>query len=159
MTDEQKKKFMSEGMDMMKMKQSRDSKFEDHDFDQRIKMGYFSKMSDKERTNFDAKDKKMRDDRKGNFDKMDEKMTQFKKDGKFDDMSDDDKKKFMGSAMMQMGSNMQTMMKDREQDDDMRKRMGYFKQDQTGRDNIDKQVQFQQGKRTEQRMPIMQGES
>lgn len=51
------------------------------------------------------------------------------------------------------------MKKDREEDDDMRKRMGYFKQDQTGRDKIDSQVEFMQGKRTQQRMPVMQGES
>jgi hypothetical protein len=51
------------------------------------------------------------------------------------------------------------MMKDREQDDDMRGRMGYFKQDSKGRENIDKQVDFQKGKRTQQRMPQMQGES
>jgi hypothetical protein len=44
------------------------------------------------------------------------------------------------------------MKKDREDDDDLRKRMGYFKQDQAGRDNADKQVQYQQGKRTESRM-------
>jgi hypothetical protein len=29
------------------------------------------------------------------------------------------------------------MMKDREEDDDMRQRMGYFKQDQAGRDKAD----------------------
>lgn len=39
--------------------------------------------------------------------------------------------------MFQMGSNMESMKKDREEDDDMRKRMGYYKQDQTGRDKID----------------------
>ena len=50
-------------------------------------------------------------------------------------------------------------MKDREDDDDMRKRMGYFKQDAKGREMIDKQVKFQQGKRTEGRMPTMQGAS
>lgn len=51
------------------------------------------------------------------------------------------------------------MMRDREEDDDMRKRMGYFKQDATGRGQVDKQVMFQQGKRTEGRMPVMQGAS
>jgi hypothetical protein len=67
-------------------------------------------------------------------------------------MSDEDKKNFLAMYMMQMGSNMQSMKKDREDDDDLRKRMGYFKQDQAGRDNADKQVQYQQGKRTESRM-------
>jgi hypothetical protein len=51
------------------------------------------------------------------------------------------------------------MKKDREDDDDMRKRMGYFKQDDTGRQNIDKQSDFQKGKRTQERMPVMQSES
>jgi hypothetical protein len=32
MSDEDKKKFMSEGMDMMKMKGTRDQEFENHDF-------------------------------------------------------------------------------------------------------------------------------
>jgi hypothetical protein len=32
MTEEQKKKFMSQGIDMMKMMASRDQKFDDHDF-------------------------------------------------------------------------------------------------------------------------------
>lgn len=50
-------------------------------------------------------------------------------------------------------------MKDREDDDDMKKRMGYFKQDSKGREQVDKQIKFQQGKRTEQRMPVMGGES
>jgi hypothetical protein len=64
-------------------------------------------MGSDERKNYDEKDDKMRKERKGNFDEMDKKMSEFKKSGKFDDMSDDDKKKFMGNFSMQMGSNMQ----------------------------------------------------
>jgi hypothetical protein len=106
MTDDQKKKFMKEGMDEMKMQGARDQKFEDHDFSQMIKNKYFN-MGESERKNYDEKDDKMRKERKGNFDEMDKKMGDFKKSGKFDDMSDDDKKKFMGNFSMQMGSNMQ----------------------------------------------------
>lgn len=63
MTDDQKKEHMGEMMDMMKMKGSRDQEFENHDFQQRMKMGYFDKMSSNERANYDEKDKKLRDDR------------------------------------------------------------------------------------------------
>ena len=137
MTEEQKKKFMSQGIDMMKMMASRDQKFDDHDFSQRIKMGYFSKMSEGERGQFDDNQRTLRNQRQGDFSKMDEKMAELKKSGKFDDMSEEDQKKFMSMFMMQMGSNMQSLMKDREEDDDMRQRMGYFKQDQAGRDKAD----------------------
>lgn len=41
------------------------------------------------------------------------------------------------------------MMKDREEDDDMRKRMGYYKQDEAGRAKVDEQVEFMKGKRSE----------
>ena len=49
MTDEQKKKFNDNGKEMMKMKMGRDNTFDDHDFKQRIKSGYFDKMSGTER--------------------------------------------------------------------------------------------------------------
>jgi len=101
----------------------------------------------------------MREERNGNFDKMDEKMKEFMSSSKFENMSDEDKKKMMSMFMFQMGSNMQTMMKDREEDDDVRKRMGYYKQDSNGKQRIESQVQFQQGKRSEQRMPVTLGES
>ena len=100
-------------------------------------MGYFSKMSEGERGQFDDNQRTLRNQRQGDFSKMDEKMAELKKSGKFDDMSEEDQKKFMSMLMMQMGSNMQSMMKDREEDDDMRQRMGYFKQDQAGRDKAD----------------------
>lgn len=74
MSDDDKKKAMSDKMEMMKMKQSRDQTFSDHDFSQRIKMGYFDKMNSSERKNFDDSEKSMRDERKGNFGKMDGKM-------------------------------------------------------------------------------------
>lgn len=100
-------------------------------------MGYFSKMSEGERGQFDDNQRTLRNQRQGDFSKMDEKMAELKKSGKFDDMSEEDQKKFMSMFMMQMGSNMQSLMKDREEDDDMRQRMGYFKQDQAGRDKAD----------------------
>ena len=106
-SDDEKKKMMSDKMEMMKMMQSRMQTFDDHDFSQKIKMGYFDKMGATERKNFDDKEKGMRDERKGNFGKMDEKMGEFMKQGGFDKMSDDDKKNFKGMFMMQMGGNMQ----------------------------------------------------
>lgn len=159
MTPEQKQKFMKDGMDDMKMKGARDMKFDDHDFEQRIKNGYFNQMGQDQRDCYDDFDKKMKDDRKGNFDEMDKKMGEMQKGAGFKDMGDDDKKKFMGTAMFQMGSNMQQMMKDREEDDDMRQRMGYCKQDSNGRQQIDKQIDMRQGQRTQERMPVMQSES
>jgi hypothetical protein len=83
MTDEQKKKFMSEGMDMIKMKASREQKFDDHDFSQRIKMGFFTKMNEGERGQFDDKQKKLRDERKGDFSKMDDKLEEIKQSSQF----------------------------------------------------------------------------
>jgi len=74
-------------------------------------------------------------------------------------MSDADKKKFMQMAMYQMGNNMQSMMKDREDDDDMRKKMAYFKQNQKGREGIDKQIDMRKGQRTMGRMPAGEGAS
>lgn len=90
-------------------------------------MGYFDKMTSGERQNYDNKDKQMRDERNQCQGGMDEKMHQMKKEGGFDNMKDDEKKSFMGMAMFQMGENIESMKKDREEDDDMRKRMGYYK--------------------------------
>jgi hypothetical protein len=70
-------------------------------------MGYFSKMSEGERGQFDDNQRTLRNQRQGDFSKMDEKMAELKKSGKFDDMSEEDQKKFMSMFMMQMGSNMQ----------------------------------------------------
>lgn len=56
---------------------------------------------------YDEKDKKMRNERKGNFDKMDDKMKEFMNSSKYENMSDEDKKKMMSMYMFQMGSNMQ----------------------------------------------------
>lgn len=119
---DEKKKVMGQMKEMMEMKNDRNSKFDDHDFQQMIKNGFFDKMSKGERDEYDKMDKKMRDERKGNFSKMDDKMEEFKKSGGFDKMSADDKKDFMNMFMFQMGGNMQQMMKDREDDDDMRKK-------------------------------------
>lgn len=70
-------------------------------------MGYFSKMSEGERGQFDDNQRTLRNQRQGDFSKMDEKIAELKKSGKFDDMSEEDQKKFMSMFMMQMGSNMQ----------------------------------------------------
>lgn len=70
-------------------------------------MGYFSKMSEGERGQFDDNQRTLRNQRQGDFSKMDEKMAELKKSSKFDDMSEEDQKKFMSMFMMQMGSNMQ----------------------------------------------------
>jgi hypothetical protein len=69
-------------------------------------MGYFDKMTEKERGNFDNMEKKERDDRKAGMDNFDKKMDEFKKSGKFSEMSDEKKKQFTGAAMMEMGQNM-----------------------------------------------------
>jgi hypothetical protein len=45
MSDDDKKKNIKDGMDMMKMKGSRDMQFEKHDFEQMNKMGYCTQMS------------------------------------------------------------------------------------------------------------------
>jgi len=97
------KKHIKEKMEDMKMKDSRDQEFEDHDFKQKMKMGYFKDMTEKERTNFDEMEKKERDERKKGFEAFDKKMGEFKTSAKFSEMGDEDKKKFMGSAMMSMG--------------------------------------------------------
>jgi hypothetical protein len=98
---------MEEKMEMMKMMQERNSKFDEHDMQQRVKMGYFDSMSESERTNYDNKDKSMRTERMQNFDNMDQQMMQKMKSSEFSKMSGDDKKAMMGTYMYQMGSNSQ----------------------------------------------------
>lgn len=50
-------------------------------------------------------------------------------------------------------------MKDREDDDEMRKKLNFFKSDEKDRESIKGQIQREQGKRTEQRMPKVESES
>lgn len=99
MTDDERKAAMKDMKEMFDMKSERDGKFDDHDFMQRMKNGYFDKMGKGERDEYDKHDKKMRDERKGNMGKMDDKMMEFKKSGGFDKMTDDQKKNFMGMYM------------------------------------------------------------
>merc|ERR1712159_119343 len=100
MSSDAKNKCMGDGKDKMKMKGDRDREFEDHDFSQRIKMGYFNKMTDKERGAYDKKDDSLRKERKGNMEKFDEKMGGFKFDSKKCE-DDDTRKKCMSMTMMQ----------------------------------------------------------
>jgi len=52
-------------------------------------------------------------------------------------MDDDKKKKFMGDFKTQMSDKYKQMKSDRDEDDDMRKKMEYFKQNADGRSKID----------------------
>jgi len=53
--------------------------------------------------NFKNMEKNERDERKKGFEAFDKKMGEVKTSAKFSEMGDEDKKKFMGSAMMSMG--------------------------------------------------------
>lgn len=62
---------------------------------QRSKMGYFDKMTDQERTNFDQLSDKLRTSRTGKFSAMDKNMSDIKSQSGFSKMDRNGKNSFL----------------------------------------------------------------
>ena len=60
MTDTEKLAFMQDHMEDRQMIKDRNDTFDKQDMSQRAKMGYFDKMTDQERSNYDQKSDSMK---------------------------------------------------------------------------------------------------